>query len=484
MNTTHGTQHGGRGLVLRLLLATVLVVSGCDFLDPTEVENPRTTSEDLAQAQNPVQALLPGLRAEFARLVNTAGVLPEVVSDNFSIHGTGLNGNYDYPALIQASDVNSTGDATGLYWNAQELKALASFVIDDIAPEDGTAAAADIAEAYYYRGMAYLTLAENFAAAPLEADGAPVPASDLLSLAIADLNQAGAFGVATSAALARAQRWAGNSGAAVSAADAALGADADFAFLQEFDASSITNSAWAYLVSRALQEMQPLPRLDFLDPKYLDRTQGIAVAKAEEMLLIKAEAALASGNLGTARTHLAAAIDMAKSRSTETFSDEDQRLNADLSIRPRSASIMVRADASSPYRAGLVLDRPGSVVVPTISDTSLDADSIMGLGSAAELWHSLWLARQEILFLEGRRMADLGIKLPIMLREIDANQTIDPGDLGTEASVPAWFPPENDLDLFTPSSPYDADGNLLTDEVTMVVDLNKLLAANNMSPFN
>ena len=88
----------------------------------------------------------------------------------------------------------------------------------------------------------------------------------------------------------------------MSAADAALGADPGFAFLQEFDASSIDNTAWAFLVSRALQEMQPLPRLDFLDPKYLVRTQGISVAKAEEMHLIKAEAALAGNDLEGART--------------------------------------------------------------------------------------------------------------------------------------------------------------------------------------
>jgi len=484
MNTTHGTKLGGRGLVLRLLLLATVTVAGCDVLDPTEVDNPRTTAEDLAQAEEPTRSLLPGLRAQFARMMNTAGVLAEVVSDNFSIHGTGLDGTYDFPRLITPSIVNSDGTSTGLYWQSQELKALATFVLEDIAPDDPTAQASDIAEAYYYRGMSLLTLAENFSAVPLETDGDPVPADQVLQLAIADLTEASAFGVRTTAALARAQRLAGDRAAAVGAADNALAADADFAFLQEFDASSIDNSPFAFLVLRALQEMQPLPRLDFLDPKYLERTQGIAVAKAEEMHLIKAEAALATGDLAGARSSLAAAIEMAKGRTTTPFFDDDPRLNADLSIRPRDASIRVRADASSPFRDGLVLTRPGEANQAVISGTSLDADSVGALATADELWHSLWLARQEIFFLEGRRMSDLGIRLPMMLREVDANPSIEQGDPGTTPVVPSWVPAENNMDLFTPASPYDGDGNLTTTEVTMMVDMNKALASNpSASPF-
>lgn len=483
MSTTHGPKHGGRGLLLRLLLLATVAVAGCDFLDPTDVENPRTTADDLAQAEEPTRALLPGLRAEFARLINTAGVLPEVVSDNFSIHGTGLAGVYDFPSQIGPSSVDSDGTVTGLYWHSQELKALATFVLDEIAPEDETATSDLLAEAHYYRGMALLTLAENFSAAPLELDGSPVPAEQILPLAIADLNEAGEFGVPTTAALARAHRWTGDAEAAVSAADQALAEDADFAFLQEYDATSVDNSPFAYLVNRALQEMQPLPRLDFLDPKYLERTQGIAVAKAEEMHLIKAEAALAAGDLEGARTSLAAAIDVAGERAVEDFLDQDQRLNADLSIRPRDADIMIRADADSPFREGLVLTRPGEIPQPVVTGTSLDADSVAGLATAEELWHALWLARQEMLFLEGRRMADLGIRLPIMLTEIDANPTISMGDPGTRVFVPSWIPPENEMDLFTPSSPYDEDGNLLETEVTMEVDMNRVLAENGASPF-
>lgn len=482
------TQSGrsGRGLVLGLLLASTLGVGACDFLDPTNVENPQTTAEDLLAAKNPTASLLPGLRAEFARLQNTASVVSEIVSDNYSVHGTGLAKDWDLPRTVTPSVINSAGDATGLYWHSQELKALATFVLEDIAPNDETAQAAQVAEAHYLRGMALLTLAENFSGAPLEVDGPLVGAGQILDLAIADFNQAASFGVATTAALARAQRWKGDRTAATTAAQAALGQDADFAVLQEYDAVSIDNTPWAFLVSRALQEMQPLPRLDFLDPKYLTRESGIPVAKAEEMHLIIAEAALAGGNLAGARTSLRNAIELANSRGTASFDDSDQRLNADLSIRPRTASIMVRADANSPYRAGLVLSRPGVITAAPISATSLDADSVAALGTADELWHALHLARQEIMFLEGRRMADLGIRMPIMLDEVDANPTISQGDLGTTPVVPAYIPPDDEMDLYTPAEPYDGedlDAVLVNDRITIMWDMNQILTTNNVSPF-
>jgi len=483
MKNLHGGKLGGRGRLLRPLLAVTVALAACDFLDPTNVDNPRTTVEDLADAENPTASLLAGLRAQFARLTGSQSVVGEVVSDNFSVHGTGLQKSFDFPRDVSPSLMNGTGSTTGLYWNAQELKALANFVLDEIVPIDETATAEDVAEAHYYRGMAYLVLGENFSAAPVEPDGAPVAADGLLDLAVASFGEAAAFGVATTAALARAHRLRGDAAAANAAAVAAL-ADPDFVVIQEYDATSVTNPPWSFLVSRALQEMQPLPRLDFLDPKYLVRTQGIVVAKAEEMHLILAETALAAGVLATAQTQLRNAILLAQSRGTTTFDDEDLRKNGDLTLRPRDAVIEVRADPLSPYRSGLVLTRPGAVTQHEVSGTSLDGDSVAALTDIEELWHAFHLARQEILFLEGRRMSDLGIRLPIMLREIDANTSIAPGDPGTTAVVPAYIPVGDDMDLYTPAHPYDPDdGTLLETQITMLVDMNKVLTDNLVSPF-
>ncbi|NIQ53343.1 MAG: hypothetical protein GWN71_07850, partial [Gammaproteobacteria bacterium] len=71
------------------------------------------------------------------------------------------------------------------------------------------------------------------------------------------------------------------------------------------------NTPYYYVVSRPLREMQPLPRLDFLDPKFLDFDAPIAVAKAEEMHLIIAEARMAAGQWDEGRDHLVAALDAA-----------------------------------------------------------------------------------------------------------------------------------------------------------------------------
>ncbi len=479
----------GRSSWIVAMVALGVIVGGCEFLDPTNVENPRTTAGDLSQAEEPTAALLPGLRAQFARTLAAVVSTTENVSDNYSIHGTGINKDFDDARNVTPQVANSTGTGGGgAYWNTQELRALADFVLE-IATSDATATAEQVAEARYYRGIALLMLGENFSAAPIEEDGQALTSDALFQAAVAELQAAAAGALATqaNAALARAHRWLGDGAQASAAASSALSADPNFAFLREYDSATLTNTPHAFLVTRALQEMQPLPRLDFLDPKFLSREAGIAFAKAEEMHLILAEVEFAGGNYAQGQSHLVGAINTANLRGVTMFTDNDQRLNADLSIRPRTSSIMIRADASAALRGGLVLDRPdASIPIPEISATSLDADSIgaIAISNTQALWHALHLARQEILILEGRRMADLGIKLPMMQREIDQNPTINTGDLGTVSIVPAYIPPGEEMDFFSPASPYDADGILVATEVTMNVDMNRVLTDNAVTPFN
>ena len=371
----------------------------------------------------------------------------------------------------------------------QELRALGDFVIDEILPDDEDADSAHVAEAHYYRAMAYLTLGEVFSHAPHEEDGEPEPASAALEKAVSDLGRAAAFGPQVDAALARVRRLQGDAPGAEAAARSVLGREPDLLFAPPYDDASLPNSAVLFLVVRALQEMQPLPRIDFLDPKYTVRSSPVPVATAEEMHLILAEAALARGDLAEARTGLENAITIAKTRGTASFDEGDERRNADLSIRPRNSEIVIRADSAGPWRPGLVVDRPADDLdVPHTSATSLDADSVVGLSDADDLWHALWLARQEIMLLEGRRLADLGIRLPMMQREIDLNPNIDEGDPGTVVVVPSYIPrtPRYAMDIYTPVEIYDGtglDAELLETEVTMHVDMNRVLVENEVSPF-
>lgn len=478
----------------RLLLAAALFLAptlwGCDAVDPTQVTNPRTTDEDLVRSPEPTKALLPGLRAQFARMISAYVVAAAVVSDDYSIQGTGLSVDLDDPLAVTPDLLNGTGtSASGVYWNVQELRALADFVVDEIAPADTAATPALVAEARYYRGMAYLTLGEVFSHAPHEKDGLPQPSSVALARAVIDLEAASGVGLRSQAALARAFRLMGDAPAAGAAAVAVLEASADYLFAQPYDPASVANTPVSFLVLRSLQEMQPLPRLDFLDPKYTEWSSAIPVAKAEEMHLILAEIDLAAGAAAAARERLADAVRLAAARGTVAFDDRDERRNADRSLRPRSAEIVVRADSASPYRAGLVVGRPAKgLEVPNVSATSLDADSVARLSAPAELWHALWLARQEILFLEGRRLADLGIKLPMMRREIDQNARIAPQGPGTTATVPPWLPtsPRYAMDAYLPAIVYDGNGLdavLLQTELTIMVDMNRLLVEHAVSFF-
>lgn len=475
-----------RSFVAFLVLSGVLALAGCDTLDPTEVENPRTTDEDLAQAERPTEALLDGLRAQFARALGATVVTTEFASDNFSIHGTGLGGNdLDFPGSLTPNlgVLNSTAQ-TGMYWNTQELRATADFVLNDIAPNDENATPAQVAEARYFRGMAFLLQGENFVALPTAEDEEPVPAATLLSNAQSDfsnaLNQVGAesdLAVRLNAALARTHRALGNVDQAESFAQDALAAGgSDFLVDQPYDANNLDNAPHDFLVQRSLQEMQPLPRLDFLDPKYTAENSPIPVASAEEMKLILAEVALANDNPSEAKSQLEEVISLASSRPRTTFTDNDERLNNALNKRPDTSAIQIRFEPEAPLVDDLVLNRPGVVETPTVSGTHVTAAQVNG-ASGTDLERLLYLVRQEVLLLEGHRLHDLGIRLPMMLREIETNPNISMGDTGTEAAVPSWIPSGKEMDEYTPSVLYENgdSGALTTTEVTMLHDMNRAI---------
>ncbi len=464
-----------------LAFIAMLGLAGCDYLDPTAVDNPATTDDDLAQSEAPTAALLPGIRAQFARAINP--VDPEVVSDNYQIRGTGIDKAFDDPRRITADVTSRLGRS---YSWLQELRALADFVLDDIVPDDETATDEQIGEARYYRGMAYLLLAERFVAAPIDTNGAAISSSALLDLALGEFAAAQAaagteFVTAATAALARANHLAGNATAAQTAANAVLAADAEYAFGVDYDPTTINNGPFLFLYERTIKEMQPLPRLDFLDPKYTSRAAPIYMSKAEEMHLILAEVEFSQGNWANGREQIALAIEVSNARPFESFDDNDPRLNDDMTERPHTATILVRADDSSPYRTGLVLSRPGIVSTPTVSSTSLDADSIraIAVGETESLLHALFLARQEMMMLEGRRMTDLGIRLPLSQEEINTNPNISEGDAGTVPFVPTIIPAQTEMDQFSPGTLYDEDGVLTPPaEITCLWDMNRVLAEN------
>ena len=99
-------------------------------------------------------------------------------------------------------------------------------------------------------------------------------------------------------------------------------------------------------------------------------------------------------------------------------------------------------------RSGLIIDRrpPHLISVAPISGTSVTQAMIDGLDNHDSALELVYLMRQEIFFSEGRRPADLGIRLPLC--EVEAAHTADAATF-TEAWIPAFVPRNYGLDEFT-----------------------------------
>jgi hypothetical protein len=70
---------------------------------------------------------------------------------------------------------------------------------------------------------------------------------------------------------------------------------------------------------------------------------------------------------------------------------------------------------------------------------------------------------------------------------VDQNPTISMGDPATEPVVPSYIPPLNQIDLYTPVVLYEEVGesvvNQIETQVTMTVDMNRVLTENQVTPF-
>ncbi len=462
----------GRWLCLLGLFCLSLMV-GCALIDPIDVENPQTTREDVRGARDTATPFLAGVQRRFSNAMEQLAYFTDVVSDNYDNVQTFISPEADKPTLITPRDLTLNGGA-GPYFEPQELRALAEFAISAVVPSDASATPQQKAEFFFYAGMAYLLLAENFGAVPIKPDGPPVDWKNLPATAISFFDQ----GLATSTAgdlntrfhlaKARAFRLAGNAAQASAEADLAIaGGPANFVFTARFDPANDTNTSFSFAVSRALNDIQPLPRLDFLDPKYTATDAPIPVLKMEEAHLIKAEVALAANDLAGCKTNLINAITLAKGRGTSSFRDNDTRTG-----RPGAGT--VKASANAPEIPGLILDRKGATIqVALVSNTSLADADVNAPTTGVALMRILYLARQEIFFFEGRRMSDLGLRLPMMEREIETNPTIAAGSPGTVTVVPNYIPAADDMDKFSVAGTV----------VTILHDMNQVIADNRISPF-
>ncbi|NDV44135.1 hypothetical protein [Flagellimonas sediminis] len=463
-----------------IVYTLTLLALGCtgdfgDVVDFKDVENPNLSEDSVVGQPNSASIWLTGLERQLALVFNETLVLAELGSDNYVNTQTFFNQFMD-GLEIQITDP----DMRDTQRQIQRLRELAVFGLNEVGPGDPNYDAETEAEFNFFEGLSYLFSAMYFSALPQEPVGVPVTSEQHYQNAIAAFDAA--IGINAKPeyylAKARANYYLGNKTEAVSAATQALSLSGDFDRIVLFDeANGPSNTFDNALYQRAtFDDLQPLPTLDFLDPKYsfLSTSQDAPVhyLKAEEALLILAEADLADNNIVAARTNLTSLLDLISTREVRTIDDSiEQRTQVDEGSRPDSADIVVNG------RSGLVLDRQSGLVdVPSVSGTSLTVDDINAMLDDDAGLALLYRTRQEVFIAEGLRFVDMGVKLVIDENEILLNENINEGDLGTVPVIPPFIAAVvADLDAIT----YVPGSGV----ATTAIDLNTILVANKSSDF-
>lgn len=463
--------------LLLITLAMSFVYIGCDLIDGTSVTNPNLTLEEATASPNSATSWLAGVDRRTALVMNSFLTTAEITSDNVENKNTFFNQNVNGGTIRPIdTDIENTN------FQFARLREQAKYGLEVVIPENDPDAAGTAVEAefHFYLGYAHLLAAENMTSLPAEPVGVPQTPTTHFQAAISAFNAANSVVADPSydLALARAQYGLGNKTEAVSFAESFLAnAPADYVRYIEFDGvngptSTVQNAVYE---RQSFNDLQPLPRLDFLDPKYGDlpgtEQSPIAMLKAEEAHLIIAEAQLSDNNLLGAADTMSDIIALVDSRPKRDFNEteENRRGNpGNPEQRPNSSDFEVRADENSPFKSGLILDRTAATNVPTISGTSVtDQDILDVITDNTELLRLVYLMRQEIFYLEGRRMFDLGIRWPVSNVEALNNENVTDADL--QPVIPSYIPSP-----FVTMNEYVSDFD--TFEVTMAVDMNRVIA--------
>lgn len=471
-----------RALVWVALLFPAVGAGACDFLDPTDVTNPTVTEGTFLNTPNAAASWTRGVERQLAATINNVVVGTEVVSDNLFNNRTLFSKVFDIPQID-----NSDFDVRNIQASVSRLRAMADQGLNSVLPSDSTSTDEQRAQLYFHRGYAHLLSAELFVGLPGEARGPVLTPAEHVSLAIADFEQTRTLSsdanrrASALLAAARANYLVGNRAAATAAAAQVKAMDPSLVRYVRFDvAGGPTNTMQFAVYDSGQDEFQPLPRLDFLFPKYYSVSAGdqspIALLKVEEAYLIIAEAAVASSDLSAARTELIQLLDVVGARPRVAVDDRRQQRGrrGGTWIYPNSASVRVASSPGAEPRSDLVLSRgAGTVQVPTVSATSVTREMLNAAPTPAAMLKLIYLMRQEIFVLEGRRMTDLGIRYPVALEEAQTNPNVDLNSPALQAQIPAFIPLNYGLDSFT-----YADGENLA---VINNDLNEILVENRTS---
>jgi len=458
------------------LLAILLFSSSCEL---TDVENPNVDQDKYVNSPQAAASWVNGTRRELSQATNTLIEFSELVSDNYFNNRTLSSKVFDIPQIDYFDiDVNRVQAAFA------ELRATAEFGLEEVLPGDDESTAEDEAFLRFALGMAHLYGGTYTVGMPLEPLGPVVGDDQLLELAIAEFEQVVSLSEnaelqqAAQLGQARAHYYLGNRASAVNLVQAVIASNPGLNYQAVYDgANDVTNAFQFYLFDSSNDEFAPLPRLDFLDPKFYHtdnptiQQQPVALFKSEEAYLILAEAQLADGDLSAARTTLQDMLeDVIAIRPVIAFDDSrENRGGGNRTDYPLDDDVMVRFSPDAEPRSGFILDRQaGDVNIPVVSGTSVTTAQLEAATSEDELLELLYLMRQEIFIAEGRRMADLGIKWPISETEFLNNDNVQ--EQLIEAVIPSFIPTDFGMDDFT----YDEASQI----VTMRFNMNAVLVEN------
>lgn len=451
------------------LLGTSLL-GGC-------VKNPNVTEEAYLANPGAAKSWYTGLKRQLALTLNAVVVNAETVSDNYFNNYTQNSKVFDIPQ-IDYTDV----DVNNMQLQVQTLREMAEYGINTVLP--GDASAADSVRSYmiFCRAYAHILSGEIFVTLPASSKGVAITSQQHLTKALEYLDQALAIEPDTNKKLAytllKARAYY-NLGDAANAAKYAQEAAASNSLLFQvaFDGqNSVSNEMQNATFTALPNRFAPLPRLDFLDPKYFDNgtvatdQRAIAIVKAEEARLILAEVQISASQLSDARTTLKTMLTgVVAARPYTLLNDNKETRNGGNRTDYPLAAVKVKFNADDSTRSDYVINRQaGTMRAYTVSGTKITAADIDAAATQDDMLYLLYRFRQEIFFAEGRRMTDLGIKLPVSQTEQLNNTNITATDI--VAQIPSFIPLSRGMDDFT----YDKTAGV----VTMKYDMNKVLVAN------
>lgn len=448
-------------------LFSILLLSAC-------VDNPNVTENTYLNTPHAVSSWVNGLKRQMAKTSNTVNVNVAITSDNY------FNNYSQYSKVFDILQLNYFDpDVNALQADVQALREMAIFGIEKVYPSDQAATEQDLAFMYLCLGYANILGGELFTGLPETTLGNVITPKENLENALEALDYAIDYEtdvelIATYHLLkARTYYHLGNQEKAITEATKALDSPSLLYQIQFDGTSQLANEMQNATYDALPNRLAPLPRLDFLDPKYYSvgtpttDQKPVTLVKAEEAYLILAEAALAQNNIPTAKANLTALLNLVEQRPVAMVDDSGETRNGGNRTDYPLTAVKVKFDNASTFKSNLVLNRQeGNIEVKTISGTHVKITDIENLTSTDDLLYYVYLLRQEIFISEGRRLTDLGIKYPISQVEQDNNPNV--ADEYTIAQIPA-FVADKALDDFST----DENGN-----ISISVDMNKIIVEN------